>query len=1018
MSYNSVNFRNYENAQLPTLYQQQTHLTKYSRWRDDLQRRETWPETVFRFWDFMANHIAVNFGYSIPENIQIEIFEGILNLEFMPSMRAMMTAGPALERDHASCYNCAYSPIDRIYTHDEGFYLSMCSCGVGFSVERQYTNQLPMLPDKLSPIDYTIIVEDDKIGWADSYRELLDLLYEGQIPSWDVSKVRKKGERLMTFGGRASGPEPLVDLFNHAVEIFRAAVDGGQRRLTSLQHHDLFTKMADVAVSGGVRRAATISLSNPSDERMRDAKTGEWWNRNPHFRLANNSAIWTDNPSSTQFLDEWLALVRSQAGERGQINRAALIRQARRVRRIDVDKWGEHYGLNPCFAADTLIVTDAGAYPIESLVGQTVRIWNGIGWQEIDNFRETGRHQPMLKLTLYDGSSLRVTPYHKMIREDGSRCEARELQIGDRLELSEIQYDGNIEEKGAYLKGFLLGDGTLFNKPDPNPGLFLYEPKFCCRDHLVASALEIEPSNIRTNAISEPGFTDGDCRLTMTGLSVRSYELLNWCGYYRAGLPSYVHQWDRKSKVEFLTGLFDADGNSMDSKNGFGYQLTSISRGLLGDVQIILKSFGIRSKVSLMKKGGVSFDLPGKREGYLTQDCWRLTISQAASIALSSEVTFSRLKSFAMRETKYDVKSKSNKIISIEDDGIDDRVFCCTVPVHHKLALAVGFMTGQCGEIILRPRQFCNLTTNIIRADDGLRDLLRKIRLSTIVGTLQSTLTNFRYLSSEWRFNCEEERLLGVSLNGIFDNRFTAGLDYIRNGSHLSDDFVIDGVKVELPGVLAAMRDTAVAVNADWADRLGVNPSAAITTVKPEGNNSNLVDCRSGLHGAHATHFYIRTNRANKVDKLGQFMITQGVVAEDDAASPDTAWVLYFPMTVPEGAISRHDYSAIEHLKIWKLYQENYCEHKPSITISVKDREWMSVGAWVYENFDMVSGIAFLPWAGGNYRQAPYIECTKKQFDDLVARTPTDIDWSQFHEDSDYTEQAKTLACVGGVCEI
>lgn len=671
MSANLIKFANYQHVRLPTLYQEQTGLTKYSRWRDDLERREFWPETVFRFWDFLSNHIFRNFGYLIPEADQIEIFEAIcVELGIMPSMRAMMTAGVALERDNAAAYNCSYTPVDRMLTHDEAFYLTMCSCGVGFSVERQYTNQFSILPDKLTPIDHVIVVEDDKIGWAQAYRKLLGLLYEGFIPNWNMRLVRPKGARLITFGGRASGPEPLVDLFNHVVAIFKEAIDNGQRRLTSLQQHSLMTKASDIANSGGVRRGAMISLGNPSDERMRDAKSGEWWHRNSHFRLANNSAVWTDFPSATQFMDEWLALVKSQAGERGQVNRQALIDQARRVRRIDVDKWGEHYGLNPC------------------------------------------------------------------------------------------------------------------------------------------------------------------------------------------------------------------------------------------------------------------------------------------------------------------------------------------------------------GEIILRPRQFCNLTTNIIRAEDGLKNLLRKIRLSTIVGTLQSTLTNFRYLSPEWKFNCEEERLLGVSLNGIFDNRYMAGLDYIRNGTFVSDDFVRDGVKIELPDALATMRDTAVLVNKDWADRLGINPSAAITTVKPEGNNSNLVDCRSGLHGAHAKHFYIRTNRANKVDKLAQFMITKGVYAEEDVSSPDTAWVLYFPITVPEGAIAREDYTAIEHLKIWKLYQQNYCEHKPSVTISAKDREWMGVGGWVYDNFDMVSGIAFLPYAGGNYRQAPYIECTRAQFDELVAKTPQAIDWSEFHEDSDYTEQAKELACMSGFCEI
>lgn len=677
-----INFSRYSHVQLPTLYQQQTHLTKYSRYttlnqRDiygipaegDPGRRELWPETAYRYCHFMFNHIYKKFGYLIPEDTQIELYEGILFLHIMPSMRAMMTAGPALERDNAAAYNCSYAPVDRVSTHDEAFYLTMCSCGVGFSVERQYTNKLPYLPDELGETDYCIVVEDDKIGWCEAFHQLIMMLYQGVIPHWDTSKVRKKGERLMTFGGRASGPEPLEDLFQHTVAIFRAAVDMDLRRLTSYDNHDLMTKASDVANSGGVRRGAEISLSNPSDERMRDAKSGRWYETHPHFRLANNSAVWTDMPSATQFADEWLALIRSEAGERGQVSRRALIDQARRARRINVDTWGEHYGLNPC------------------------------------------------------------------------------------------------------------------------------------------------------------------------------------------------------------------------------------------------------------------------------------------------------------------------------------------------------------GEIILRPRQFCNLTTNIIRASDGMRELLRKIRLSTILGTMQSTLTDFRYLQDDWRKNCEEERLLGVSLNGIFDNHFMSGLEYIRTGSYQTDAFMQDGVKKELPEVLSIMRDLAIETNRDWADRIGINPSAAITTVKPEGNNSNLVDCSSGLHGRHAKHFYIRTNRANKVDPVGSFMITKGVYTEQDVMS-DSSWVMYFPIAVPEGAVTREDYTAMEHLQIWLLYQQNYCEHKPSVTISVKDREWMEVGGWVHKNFDWMSGIAFLPFDGGHYKQAPYITCNLQQFEELVAKTPTSIDWNEFQEDSDYTEGAKELACMGGMCEI
>lgn len=670
MSDLAVKLADYAHVRLPTLYQEQTHLTKYSRWNDELKRRETWPETVFRYLDFMVGHVRKNFGYAIPEDVQKELAEGILFLRVLPSMRALMTAGPALELDNAAGYNCSYLLVDRLAAFDEAFYLSMCGVGVGFSVERQFTAKLPELPRELHEADTVISVADSRIGWASAFRQLLGMLFTGFVPKWDVSKVRPAGARLVTFGGRASGPGPLVDLFRYAVGIMRDAIAQGQRKLTSYQCHDLMTKMADVAIAGGVRRAAMISLSNPSDERMRDAKSGEWWNLKPHFRLANNSAVWTDTPSAERFLEEWLALVKSKSGERGIINRKALEAIARRTRRVDVDKWADSYGCNPCV------------------------------------------------------------------------------------------------------------------------------------------------------------------------------------------------------------------------------------------------------------------------------------------------------------------------------------------------------------EVNLRPDEFCNLTSNVIRQTDGLGDLKRKLRLSTILGTLQSSLTDFRYLSPEWRKNCEEERLLGVSLNGIMDNPFMSGLGHVRGQGFQNPGFVHEGVPVDLPETLEILRDTAIEVNADWAARLGINRSAAITCVKPEGNSSNLVDCRPGLHGAHSARRYIRTNRANKVDKMAQFMVANGVVAEDDVSSPETAWVLYFPMEVPDGAVTRHDYTAVEHLKVWKLYQEHYCEHKPSVTVSVKDSEWPSVGAFVYENFDSMSGVSFLPFDGGTYRQAPYMDCTEGEWDALKVKTPVLLPWVDFSEDADYTTASKEFACVGNQCAV
>ncbi len=983
MSANLVRFENYSHVRLPTLYQEQTGLTKYSRWLDEQKRREFWPETVFRYWDFMANHVFLNFGYLIPEADQVEIFEAIcVELGVMPSMRAMMTAGPALARDNAAAYNCSYAPVDRLETHDEAFYLTMCSCGVGFSVERQYTNQMPFLPDTLVPCDTVILVEDDKIGWSYSYRRLLQLLYDGFIPTWDVSRVRNKGSRLVTFGGRASGPEPLVDLFNHAITIFNEAIENGQRRLTSLQQHDLMTKASDVANSGGVRRGAEISLSNPSDERMRDAKSGEWWVRKPHFRLANNSNVWTDYPSSTQFMDEWIALVKSQAGERGQINRQALINQARRVRRVDVDIWGEHYGLNPCVSGETLIaVAGRGPVAISQLAQEekdvpvfacnekTGEIVVRLGHKP----RLTGQNIPMVRVELDDGTFLRVTHDHKFpLRINGLRVCAKDLKAGDSL----FRFDAiNTKQDGV-----VIGPSVKERRLEYH---LIAEAKY---DRKFEWGRLDEQFNV--HHVDDNHFNNDWDNIEVATVNAHS-------SYHRIGdrNPMRAGWWD---------GLTDEQKNAY--RKNMSESISGAGNGMFGKKQ---------TEETKKKIGDKARDRLASQEA---RD------AHAAALKLGW-----RNKKNAIDEFQ---SLTNHKVVSVTPDGRAD-VYNMTVDGFHNYAVVTsevqnkwgnthrsGVFTCNCGEIILRPRQFCNLTTNIIRADDGLRALLRKIRLSTILGTLQSTLTDFRYLQPEWRSNCEEERLLGVSLNGIFDNRFMAGLDYVRHGTFTSDNFVVDGVKVELPNVLSQMRDVAVAINVEWADRIGINPSAAITTVKPEGNNSNLVDCRSGLHGAHAKHFYIRTNRANKVDRLAAYMITQGVYAEDDVSSPDTAWVMYFPMTVPDGAISREDYTALEHLKIWHLYQQYYCEHKPSVTISVKDREWMSVGAWVYENFDTVSGIAFLPYAGGNYRQAPFITCTRAQFDELAAKTPTTIDWSNFHEDSDYTEQAKELACMSGFCEI
>ena len=627
------------NNYLPTDYQAFIHTSRYARWLEDEGRRESWSETVDRY---MGNVV----GYDIDHDTYNEIRESILGLEVMPSMRAMMTAGPALERDNTAGYNCSYLPVDDPKSFDEAMFILLCGTGVGFSVERQFISKLPEVPE-LFESETTIVVKDSKEGWAKAFRQVLALLWAGEIPKWDVSKVRPAGARLKTFGGRASGPSPLVDLFNFSINIFKEAQG---RKLSSIECHDLMCKIGEVVVVGGVRRSAMISLSNLSDDRMRHAKSGNWWDNNPQRALANNSVSYTEKPDSVSFMREWMALVESGSGERGVFNREASKKQAAKNGRRDPDF---EFGTNPC------------------------------------------------------------------------------------------------------------------------------------------------------------------------------------------------------------------------------------------------------------------------------------------------------------------------------------------------------------SEIILRPYQFCNLTEVVVRATDTVEDLERKVRCATILGTIQSTYTKFPYLRKVWNRNTEEERLLGVSLTGIMDNQLLT----IKNKG--------------LEKTLEYLREVAVHTNSTWADRLGIAASAAITCVKPSGTVSQLVDSASGIHPRHSPH-YIRTVRGDNKDPLTQFMKDQGIPSEADFMKPDQTTVFSFPVKAPQGAIVTDNVSAIEQLNTWLMYQRHWCEHKPSVTINVRKDEWFEVGAFVYEHFDEMSGVSFLPYNEHTYQQAPYQWCTKDDYKKLSRVMPKSIDWAKLseYEKEDTTASSQTFACTGDVCEI
>ena len=653
------------NNYLPTDYQAFIHTSRYARWLEEQGRRETWDETVHRYMKNIVYRVtssfvetADNFDYGAVER---ELRDAILGLEVMPSMRSLMTAGTAAERDNTCMYNCSYLVIDDMKAFDEAMFILLCGTGVGFSCERQYIKHLPEVPETLFDSETTIMVKDSKEGWAKAYRLLISMLFAGEIPKWDVSNVRPAGARLKTFGGRASGPAPLVDLFNFTIDTFKQATG---RKLSSYECHSIMCKIGEVVVVGGVRRSAMISLSNLSDDRMRHAKSGEWWKTAPHMALANNSVAYTEKPDAMSFLREWTSLAESGSGERGIFNRQAATKQAAKNGRRDPNR---EWGTNPC---------------------------------------------------------------------------------------SEIILAG---------------------------------PKL------------------------------------------------------------------------------DKNGNPISGTGG----------------------------------------------------------------------------------------------------------------------------------------QFCNLSEVVVRASDNKKDLLRKVRLATILGTVQSTFTKFPYLRKVWARNTAEERLLGVSLTGIMDNTLT------------------NGKEGDLNALLEELKQCAIDTNKEWADRLGIEVSAAITCVKPSGTVSQLTNSASGIHARHSP-YYIRTVRGDNKDPLTQFMKDQGVPNEPEAFKPDQTTVFSFPVKAPEGSVVTADMSAIDQLKMWLAYQRSWAEHKPSVTINVKSSEWMAVGAFVYENFDEMSGVSFLPFAEHTYQQAPYQDCGKSDYEAMLSIMPESIDWTKLaaYEAEDNTSGSQTMACSGDSCEI
>lgn len=887
--------------------------------------------------------------------------------------------------------NCSYAEANSIDAFCEALLISMCGTGFGYSVESRCVNNLPEVKMQ-NNFDLYIaphVVEDTTEGWVNALRFGLEHWFDGWDVEFDFSQLRPAGAILKTKGGRSSGPET----FKQSLVFIRNRIlsrQGGNLR--PLDAHDIMCSIASAAVSGGVRRSAMISLFDFNDYDMLHCKDGDFERENSQRWNANNSAVWPDNISQREYMRTFMSMIESERGEPGIFNRrvAELTSPSRR-------EWFGPAGTNPCFAPGTLVHTDSGDYPIEQLVGKGVDVWDGEKWVYVDNFRVTAENQPILKLTMQDGSEIRATEYHKFILEDGRRLEAKDLRIGNKLMISDApETHGKTHVDGAYLKGFLVGDGT---HTEDRPVLFVYQPKECCEPRLARSAMEIARGKVNTNAVDKIGFDYEieNSRTKMTGLAPIKEELYPWCTEYKKHLPTDIFSWDRDSKIEFIAGVMDADGGASDTRNGFMYQIWSINREWLLDFQALLKTVGVHSKLSLGKSAGKK----DFNDGYGEYDCkdqWRLTISQISSVKLSLLTKFERLVSFEGKHITYKISPRFNKIVSIEADGVESKVYCCTVPDTHAFSLTCGITTAQCGEIFLHDQEFCNLSIAVARQDDTFDSLSEKVQIASLIGTIQSMATYFPGLRSQWKVNCESERLLGVDINGQMDCKIIQDSETMQK-----------------------LRFDAVETNKYYANKLGISQSAAVTCVKPGGNSSQLLNCSSGIHARWAP-YYIRNIRVSSHSPLCKVLRDAGVPMDPEngqvSETADT-WVIHFPVKAPSGSKTRNDRTAIEQCKYWLLNKQNWTEHNPSVTITYKVDEALDIMKWAWDHKDVIAGMAFLPSFDAQYMQLPYIEITEEEYNTRVSEFP-DVDFSKIYryEVDDNTTAAQEIACSSGMCDL
>lgn len=973
-------------------------IDKYSNYLHDEGRLETWEEVVARATDILR-YLSKD---KLPFSDYQEIFNLIYTLEILPSMRLLSMSQRAVERCNTVLYNCTYGLGDTLQAIAEAQYLSMSGCGVSWSVERKNVNKIPAIKNQTGMMFYHV-VDDTQIGWAKATAELLKQLAKGNDVTFDYSRIRAAGTPLKTKGGFASGPGILIQTH----DFIRKTLKNAQgRKLHPIEMHDMFCYALESGISGGTRRSAGMCIFDATDEEILTCKYDGFWNHPEHKvrANANNSAVWGDNLSKDDIFDLTKQLFSTGVGEPGLFKRSNAINTSPEWREF---LHPESLGSNPCLIAGTMVQTKNGHFPIESLVGKEVEIWDGLNWTKTDTFRVTGENQPVKTLTLHDGTEITATPYHKFILEGGERKELKDLVVGDVLRISDAPFShGNKKIKGAYLKGFLLGDGT---STEDDVLLNVYAPKFICDQRLIASANEIEPGEIKTNAIAEVGFGDitqvkNTKRMAMKGINVRKHELYRYI-IREYGLPSELFEADYKSKCEFLAGLFDADGTASDTKNGFMYQLTSIHYKLLQDVQLLLKTIGIQSTLRVNKLATMK-DFEDGYGPYEAQELYRLTISQVSSVHFAQQVTFTRLISFENKNVSYNVKPRWNKIVKIEDAGVAEQVYCCTIPVQHQFSLTNGVQTAQCGEIYLQAIpvdsehikgggwQFCNLSTVVARHEDNYETLRHKTKYATLIGDIQSLATNFDFLREGTKTICDQERLLGVNLIG-----------------HAVSPYVRDN-----PPEIEALRDYTVEIDLQFAKQFNVPRSAALTSAKPSGNTQVLCYTSPGANPIHAIK-QIRNVTVNRNSAMHYFLEAQGV-PRNDYPGRDYASMFSFPIEYPADSVTLNQCSAIDQLNIWKYHKAHWTHHNPSVSITYEAHEIEAIREWLYDNQEIIGGLAFFPKYESTYELLPIATVSDERFEEIVKEFPV-INWENYRKyENAYDDRQVVAECAGGMCLI